>query len=65
MMNMKLLTVVTPPYIYHGCYTWKMFWEEKFTGEVKGHTWCILGTTDRSRVVVSTSPWTSCLSFSV
>ena len=33
MMNMKLLEVVTPPYIYHGCSTWKKFWEEKFTGE--------------------------------
>ena len=32
-MNMKLLEVVTPPYIYHGCSTWKTFWEEKFTGE--------------------------------
>ena len=29
---MKLLAVVTPPPdIYHGCSTWKMFWEEKFT----------------------------------
>ena len=33
MVNMKLLEVVTPPYIYHGCYTWKTFLEEKFTGE--------------------------------
>ena len=32
-MNMKLLAVVTPPSIYHDCSTWKMFWEEKFTGE--------------------------------
>ena len=30
---MKLLAVVTPLYIYHGCPTWKTFWEEKFTGE--------------------------------
>ena len=30
---MKLLAVVTTPSIYHGCSTWKMFWEEKFTGE--------------------------------
>ena len=29
---MKLLVVVTPPSIYHGCSTWKTFWEEKFTG---------------------------------
>ena len=28
---MKLLVVVTPLYIYHCCYTWKTFWEEKFT----------------------------------
>ena len=35
MMNMKLLAVVTPPSIYHGCSTWKTFWEEKFTGEEK------------------------------
>ena len=30
---MKLLSVVTPPSIYHGCSTWKTFWEENFTGE--------------------------------
>ena len=35
MMNMKLLAVVTPPCIYHGCSTWKMFWEKKFTGKGK------------------------------
>ena len=29
---MKFL-VVTPPSIYHGCSTWKTFWEEKFTGK--------------------------------
>ena len=28
---MKFLEVVTPPSIYHGCSTRKMFWEEKFT----------------------------------
>ena len=33
MMNMKLLAVVTPPSIYNGLSTRKMFWEEKFTGE--------------------------------
>ena len=32
---MKFLVVVTPPSIYHGCSTWKTFWEEKFTGEEK------------------------------
>ena len=31
MNNMKLLPVVTPPSIYHGCFTWKMLWEENFT----------------------------------
>ena len=35
MMNMKLLAVVTPPSIYHGCSTQKTFWEGKFTGEEK------------------------------
>ena len=35
MMKMKPLVVVTPPYIYHGCSTWKMFWEESFTGKEK------------------------------
>ena len=31
MMNMNLLAVVTPLFIYHGCSIWKTFWEEKFT----------------------------------
>ena len=30
MNNMKILEVVTPTSIYHGCSTQKMFWEEKF-----------------------------------
>ena len=30
---MKFLVVVTPPSIYHGCSTWKNFWEKKFTGK--------------------------------
>ena len=30
---MKFLVVVTAPSIYHGCSTWKTFWEEKFTGK--------------------------------
>ena len=30
-MNMKILVVVTPPSVYHGCSTRNMFWEEKFT----------------------------------
>ena len=35
MMNMKLLVVVTPPSIYHGCYTQKTFLGGKFTSEEK------------------------------
>ena len=35
MMNIKLLAVVTPPSIYHGCPTQKTFWKEKFNGEEK------------------------------
>ena len=34
MMNTKLLEVVTPPSIYHGCSTWKTFWEEKLFSSV-------------------------------
>ena len=30
---MKFLVVVTPSSIYHGCFTRKTFWEEKFTGK--------------------------------
>ena len=32
-INIKFLVVVTPPSIYHGCSTRKMFWEGKFTGK--------------------------------
>ena len=35
MIKMKLLEVVTPPYIYHGRSTRKMLWEETFTGQEK------------------------------
>ena len=28
---MNLLAFTTQPSIYHGCYTWKTFWEENFT----------------------------------
>ena len=35
MMNIKLLAVVTPPSIYHGCSIWKTFWEGNFSGEEK------------------------------
>ena len=34
-MNMKLLAVVTPPSIYHGCSTRKTLSEETFIGEEK------------------------------
>ena len=30
---MKFLVFVTPPSIYYGCSTRKMFWEENFTGK--------------------------------
>ena len=30
---MKFIVVVTPPSIYHSCFTRKTFWEEKFTGK--------------------------------
>ena len=33
MMNMNLLEVVTPLYIYHGCSTRKTFWKGKLKGE--------------------------------
>ena len=65
MMNMKLLAVVTPPSIYHGCSTHKTFWEVKFKfGEftavnMKIVVIVMLGNTERSRVVASMSPWTS------
>ena len=35
MMNMKLLSVVSPQSIYHSCSTWKTFWDEKITGKEK------------------------------
>ena len=34
MMSMKLLEVVTPPSIYHGCSTRKTLWEEKLFSAV-------------------------------
>ena len=56
---MKVLVVVTPPSIYHGCSTWKTFWEEKFIGkeylfqsaDIKILVVAELGNTRRSRVV--------------
>ena len=35
MIDINLLAVITPPYIYHGSFTRKTFWEEEFTGEEK------------------------------
>ena len=35
MVNMKLVSVVTPPSIYHGFSTRKTFWEGNFTREEK------------------------------
>ena len=35
MVNMNLLSVITPPSIYHGCSNPKTFLEEKFTGDEK------------------------------
>ena len=71
MMNMQILAVVTPPSIYHGCSTWKTFWEENFTGEenftlgdftavnIKIVVVVMLGNTDISRVVINMSHWKS------
>ena len=64
MMNMKLLSVVTPLSIYHSYSTRKTFWEEKFTGEEKLFSAvnmkivvvAMLGNIKRSRVVTSMSP---------
>ena len=60
-MNMKILAVLTPPYIYHGCSTWKTFWEGKFIDEenlfpavnMKNVVVAMLGNTERSKVVTS------------
>ena len=35
MMSMRLLAVLTPPYMYRGCSARKTLWEENFTGEEK------------------------------
>ena len=67
MMNMKLLAVVTPLSIYHGCSTRTTFWEGKFTGKenlflavnMKFVVLVMLGNTRRSRVVTNMSYWTS------
>ena len=63
-MTMKMLSVVTPPSIYHGCSTRKNFWGENFTlGEfsavnMKIAVVAMLGNIERSGVVISMSPWT-------
>ena len=71
MMNMKLLSVVTPPSIYYGCSDCKTLWEEEFIVEenvtlgeftavnMKIVVVAMLGNKDRSRVVISMSSWTS------
>ena len=61
---MKFLAVVRAPSIYHGCFTRKTFWEEKFTGkeslflavDMKIVVIAMLGNTRRSGVVTSMSP---------
>ena len=40
MNTMKLLSVVTPPCIYHVCSTQKMFWEKKSSQVNMGHCGC-------------------------
>ena len=40
MMNIKLLAVVTPPSIYHGCFTRKTFWEENLFSAVNMKKFC-------------------------
>ena len=71
MMNMNILAVLTPPSIYHGCFTWKTLWEERFTGEEKftlgefsdvnmKNCGCHnVRNIERSSVVTNMSPWTS------
>ena len=62
---MKLLAYVTTLYMYYGCSTWKMSWEEKFTlGEftpvnMKIVVLAMLENTEIPRIVTSTSTWTS------
>ena len=69
---MKLLEVVTPPSVYHACFTRKTFLREHFTGEEKSHlvssqlrtrkivVVALLLNTDISRIVTNTSPrWES------
>ena len=72
MINMKLLAVVSRPSICHGCSTQKTFWEENFTAEdtfalgeftdvnMKIVVVAMLEDTERSRIVISASPWTYC-----
>ena len=61
---MKLLAVVTPPSIYHGCFIQKTFWEGKFRDkenlflavDMKMVAVKMLGNKRRSGVAKSTSP---------
>ena len=63
---MNLLANVTPPYIYHGCSTWKTFWEETFTGKkhlflsvnMKNCGRCKVRKNKEIKGVTSKSPWT-------
>ena len=58
-MNVNLLAVVTPPYIYHGCFNCKTLWEvNPAPVNMKIVVVTTLGNTGRSRMVRSTSPWT-------
>ena len=67
MMNMKLLAVLTPLFIYLNCSTKKMFWEERFIGDeklfsdvnMKKVVIVLFENTGRSRLVKSMPPWTS------
>ena len=57
-INMKLLEVVTPPFIYHCCSTRKTLWEENFTPvSMKINVFEMLGNTGRLWMERSTSPW--------
>ena len=59
MNYMKLLAVVTPPSIYHGCSTRTIFGEKKFTPmTIKMVVVAMLGNMERSRTASSPLPWT-------
>ena len=64
-MNINIPEVITPPSIYHGFSTQKTFLEEKFTlseftpVNIKIVVVAVIGNKKISRIVISTSPWTS------